>query len=775
MRNLTCLTFFLLSILFSIIHNEGFSQKTMGKPEGSYVENLILNTDRELYIAGEKIWFKVSCAGSKSFGETIISKIAYLELYDHNTNTITKGKFRIVNGIATGFLDIPAGISSGNYFLRAYTQFLRNYSPYLYAGTMVTVLNPDKDTDEAINTPNDDILIVPEGGKLIAGISSKIAIRLDPKKIKNIRKSVITNSIGDTLFFKPAANGLAMVEFVPESNAQYVLKLILDNGDSLLRPLPAVLNTGIVLHSDYASSYLKISLLTVAKAGSENPADYNVEIKSQEFNTLSIKKIRPGEVLEISETQLGQGIIYILLKNGANEIIDISSKYIPNKPLAQIAISKNKEVFKSGEMVELDIRLPENTKGSGSYLVSAVKAGTNSILEGLLPVYIAYNPIFLTNYLKSSDSHNDSLRKQIDIALLLYSTIYNTAGFRKDIQQHNELGWLPETRDISISGKVINKQTKVPVQQVIVYAAVLGDNDQMHMYSTNAEGEFFFNLNHLTGKQQVYIASKPVDSLKLEILIDNDFSTEYPYSGLIPMTIDSSDRRLLEQLYRNAQVSKAFINHAEKIEDSISYYPLKMEGPLYSVWLKDFIEIPVMSEIFDEIIPNVFARKKNDRYYLTIFDDKNQKMLMDPLVMLDNIPVFDMNEIMKISPELIERIDVTNKLCYLGDFELDGIINIKSRTENFAGIAFPDESVFLEYQTVTTETYPVFPEYGDKAKNNRIPDFRNLLYWDPYLSPANGKTTIKFFTPDNRGEFEIIVEGTCQDKILFGRSFIKVD
>ena len=57
--------------------------------------------------------------------------------------TITKAKFRITNGIATGFLNIPDNISTGNYYLRTYTQFMRNYSAYLYPTSLLSIINPN--------------------------------------------------------------------------------------------------------------------------------------------------------------------------------------------------------------------------------------------------------------------------------------------------------------------------------------------------------------------------------------------------------------------------------------------------------------------------------------------------------------------------------------------------------------------------------------------------------------------------------------------------------
>ena len=98
MKNLNRLKYFILSIaLFCIQPLVVAQERTSIILNDSYFENLILNTDRELYIVGEKIWFKVNCFDNERDAEAIISKIVYLELYNYNTKTVAKSKFIIVD------------------------------------------------------------------------------------------------------------------------------------------------------------------------------------------------------------------------------------------------------------------------------------------------------------------------------------------------------------------------------------------------------------------------------------------------------------------------------------------------------------------------------------------------------------------------------------------------------------------------------------------------------------------------------------------------------
>jgi hypothetical protein len=146
-------------------------------------------------------------------------------------------------------------------------------------------------------------------------------------------------------------------------------------------------------------------------------------------------------------------------------------------------------------------------------------------------------------------------------------------------------------------------------------------------------------------------------------------------------------------------------------------------------------------------------------------------------IFLDNVPVFDVDDLLKISPSKIERIDVINRTHYLGDFSLDGIILITTNTDNFAGYTFPKESVFLEYQAITPPSDFPLPDYSDENKTqSHLPDFRTLLYWNPEVSIQNGKASVSFFTSDYCAGYDVIVRGiTTEGKCCFGKTTFRVE
>jgi hypothetical protein len=103
-------------------------------------ERVVLVTDRNLYAAGEKIHFS-ALVQSDNKADTTGSTILYCELVTPEGGRVTGSKFQVDNSIAEGSLTIPDDIHSGNYFIRGYTRFMRNYGPASFPYTLVKIVN----------------------------------------------------------------------------------------------------------------------------------------------------------------------------------------------------------------------------------------------------------------------------------------------------------------------------------------------------------------------------------------------------------------------------------------------------------------------------------------------------------------------------------------------------------------------------------------------------------------------------------------------------------
>ena len=107
--------------------------------EKNLQEKIFVHTDKSFYLAGEIVWFKIYNVDGKSHKPLDISKVAYLEILDKENNAIIQTKVRLKEGSGDGSVYLPVSVAPGNYILRAYTRWMKNFDPEFYFEKPVTI------------------------------------------------------------------------------------------------------------------------------------------------------------------------------------------------------------------------------------------------------------------------------------------------------------------------------------------------------------------------------------------------------------------------------------------------------------------------------------------------------------------------------------------------------------------------------------------------------------------------------------------------------------
>ena len=100
-------------------------------------DKILLFTDRNLYAVGEQLYFASFIYNSSDTK----SRVLYVELISQDGKQIQSSKFKIENNKSNGSISISKDIPSGNYFLKAYTRWMRNFNPAEYSYTQIIVVN----------------------------------------------------------------------------------------------------------------------------------------------------------------------------------------------------------------------------------------------------------------------------------------------------------------------------------------------------------------------------------------------------------------------------------------------------------------------------------------------------------------------------------------------------------------------------------------------------------------------------------------------------------
>lgn len=336
----------------------------------------------------------------------------------------------------------------------------------------------------------------------------------------------------------------------------------------------------------------------------------------------------------------------------------------------------------------------------------------------------------------------------------------------------------PEKESHLLSGRLINSSSQLPVRNKAVILSVPGKKATFQYSFTNSDGQFRFRIPVSENEQDLVIQPEDDDkgnTIELLSSFDDKYHEGIFRSSVIGKTVPD----YLEQWSTNYQVNRiygtGFSRPSEKLlqplPEKISFYG----KPDIGLILDDYIKLPVMQEVFFELLPGIRMKSHKSVCEISMIDLFNKTgPKTPPVLFIDGVMVNDATSIANLDPEIVERIDVITGKYYVGDFIFYGLLNVITRAGDFSCTTLPEKALRLKYNVVDSEASFAEPE---SMEMTNIPDFRNTLYWNASVMPdKNGKVSVNFRTSDNTGEYEIIVQGlTADGKPLSAEKIIRIN
>jgi hypothetical protein len=173
-----------------------------------------------------------------------------------------------------------------------------------------------------------------------------------------------------------------------------------------------------------------------------------------------------------------------------------------------------------------------------------------------------------------------------------------------------------------------------------------------------------------------------------------------------------------------------------------------------------------MEEVVREYVTGLSVHKRQDRFSFRIMNDALKIYFdQDPLIVLDGVPIFDATEVMAIDPLRIKKIEIVNRKYFLGSLVASGIFALYSYNNDMAGLQMNGRALILEYEGLQLQREFYSPKYDvPQASSKRLPDFRNVLVWEPdIVIGKSGEAQISFYSSDRKGKYTGVVEGLNQN------------
>ncbi len=315
-----------------------------------------------------------------------------------------------------------------------------------------------------------------------------------------------------------------------------------------------------------------------------------------------------------------------------------------------------------------------------------------------------------------------------------------------------KLEFLPDLHGPTLSGRA-NPQQRI-------HLSLLGEAPDYYVTMTDDFGRFVLSIPDRMGSQELFVTSEMSGDQITEIRVDQDFDPDCALLSSPPFELTGQELNIATLMARRVQIEEFYKREDSPDTLTVKENPLPFYGkPSFTVELDEFVSLPTLSEVFINLVPSVSVLKRKDHSTLLIQGENPGLKIYPPLLMVDQIPVFDHQKILDIPPEKVRKIDVINEVYVKGKIYYGGILNVITHLEDMGGVDLPEASYFFDFEGFSEMPVPL-PERGDLG--SRIPDCRNTMLWIPDLTlTKGGRSDINFVAPDYPGSYMILIRGVA--------------
>ncbi len=746
-------------------------------------EKIYVHTDRSLYLCGEILWFEAYLTDAVNNQPLSMSKVIYVEVLDKRHQPVLQGKIAAKDGFGSGSFFLPFSLSSGNYEIRAYTNWMKNFSADLFFKKNITIVNTTVNLDSSATHDTIDYQadFFPEGGNLVNGLRSEIAFKINDNKNKGVdAEGVIVDQQKDSIArFKTFQFGMGHFYFIPETGKEYAAIITCKDGTVIKKNLPKAYNAGYVMHvADTGSDNLKISVNTVSFRQNDDAEIYIMIQNNSIINFAQALGVDKGNAtLVISKDSLKDGVSQITVFDN-NERPECERLYF-KRPKNRMLVTANsdKKNYRLRSRVFINVSttdqsrdsLPGNLSVAVYRMDSLHRPGHENIFSYL---WLSSN---LRGNIEDPDYYfsNESAKTNEALDNLMLAQGWRKFDWDKVSQNKTpSFRYVPEYSGHIITGKVTYQATGKPVAEMLVYLSVPGRRVQLKGCISDSDGLVHFDMKDFYGANQIVVQTHYGDDSLYHLEIFTPFSEEYSHNRFPAFYVSQGESDNLQTGNMGVQVENAY--HEKDLQklspplmDSLPFY----DKPYKTYLLDNYTRFTTMEEVLREYVEEISVRRRGTNYRLMAFNapgfdlkDKQpieQLFENNPLVLLDGVPVFDIDKIIAYDPLKVQKLEVVASRYYWGPITADGIASFTTYKANLEGFTLDPHSLFMDYAGLQEQRIFYSPDYSSEQQlRSRLPDFRDLLYWSPdIITGEKGNSQITFFTGDVPGKYWVDLQG----------------
>ncbi len=471
------------------------------------IEKIYLHTNKDVYKVGEELWFSVYSSLAYNKNNLVASELIYIDLINEENKIINSQSISVFEGRSKGSVKIPIKGRSGEYRLRAYSNWMKNFDTDYFFNKNIKVLGrSNRNLEAKRNKGKIDLNFFPEGGYLIADLPVRIAFKAistegEPVKIKG---KVFDSADQYIVSVNSLEKGMGSFTLKPKKGDSYYVKL----SDGWRYKLPNVVSEGYSMLVNNLSD----KSVQVRVQASEKLRNKSFYLIAQIEN----RKVYQGKFefggklianVEVPKSKLPTGVMTLTIFDSKKQPRSERIVYVNNKQELFVTVKEiNKKTKKNGK-ISLDVKITDikgkPVKTSLSVVVTDIdKYKKNEYESNILTYFLLEsqtkgdikNPMFLINDVKRSTKF------KLDLVM-------RTNGWRRikwnELNQKSKIKQYSFTSGISLSGLATRYNLPVKNKKIDMVAV---SKDKIWTYSTKTDSIGKFKIENISQSDSIKVA-----------------------------------------------------------------------------------------------------------------------------------------------------------------------------------------------------------------------------------------------------------------------------
>lgn len=753
-------------------------------------EKVYLHTDKPNYSFGDTIWYKAYTVIGQKHQLSALSGVLYVELISPKDSLVTRQALPLVSGVSWSEIPLDHTLKQGTYRLRAYTRWMQNKPEYIDE-QKIRIGGTAPQTITKATTEQPDIQFFPEGGELVNGVRSRVAVKCTGTNGlgENIKGTVQDNTGNVVADFATQHLGMGTFALIPEAGKTYKAIITLPGESKYTASLPKAKAEGYTLtinNNEADSIYLKLSTNEETLNKQKGQSFYIIaQSNGKVYYTTEGKLENTTYMAKVEKKRFPMGITQFTLFSQNGEPIAERIAFINNKDdELKLGISP---IQTTAHRTTLNITAADqNNKGKqGTFSVAVINESkvepdeneestilNNLLLTSELKGYVEQPNYYFTNINEQTNTGLDNLLltqgyRRYEWKQILDTTTNNTA-----------IKYQPE-RSQEINGILTTPGGKPVPNGRVTLAAI----KEKIFRDTTADEEGHFTFNNLYISDTTTLVLRARKANKGSNVLIKAIPPDYPKIEPTNNTdnIPNADTIKAYQQYKQYQqdqkidlsgygrglktVNIVGLKKAKK-PDLTSSSNLHGGGNADQVIMYD--KLGNCIDLADCLNGKVFGvtfsggNASNTRKPGGLGGSTGMTIIVDGII-LDKANLNDLNPNDVYSVEILRS---QASYAIYGSSAPSGaiIITMKRGGEGTAYFTQtpPNGIVTIKYGGFNKTRAFYQPKYAPKVDGPE--SARSAIYWNPnMLTDKDGKASLEYFTPDVKGTYRVVIEGIDDD------------